>query len=262
MPPITVVDHLLPLSLPAQLIFYRNNTLQPRYGVEDDGSKAIIRANRQRFRSWLATEIPIQFGKAAVRVEESKENATVHFQDGTSATGDIIVGADGVSSIVRRYLIPDLEPVRVLPMATLVGELVLSGRDFEKQLELGHSAYIASDTASADPAAGVLFAGLNSVSDDARSGNYYWSVTYADPTAASPPHWTSSASKEELFKLAVDKTQHLLPEFRSIVNMTGPEGIVTTPFMVREVEVESLAAGRVTLLGDAAHCMTPCEYLV
>jgi 2-polyprenyl-6-methoxyphenol hydroxylase-like FAD-dependent oxidoreductase len=240
------------------MIFYQNNQLEPRYGVQDSGNKAIIRSNRQRLRAWLATNIPIHFNKAATTLEEGADGITVHFKDGTSAKGDIVVGADGVSSAVRQFLVsPD--PVTVLPIATVVGEGVLSGRDFERQLELGYSGYVASDASSKGDGRGQMFVGLNSVNEDGKSGNYYWSMTYFDPSASTLPHWTSSASRERKYELALEKTSHLLPEFREIIEKTGLEGISDSSLCFRELEIKSLPVGKVTLLGDAAHCMTPCE---
>lgn len=65
MAPLETVDIFLPLSLPAQMVFYQNNKLEPRFGVQDAGNKAIIRANRQKLRMWLATNVRIQFNKVA-----------------------------------------------------------------------------------------------------------------------------------------------------------------------------------------------------
>lgn len=260
MAPLSTVDVFLPFSLPAQMVFYQNNQLEPRYGVQDSGNKAIIRSNRQKLRAWLATNIPIRFNKTATTLEDGQDGITVHFKDGTSAKGDIVIGADGVSSAVRQYLVkPD--PVRVLPIATIVGEGVLSGRDFERQLELGYSGYVASDASSKGDGRGQMFVGVNSVSADGKSGNYYWSMSYFDPSASNLPHWTSSASKERKYEFALEKTSHLLPEFREIIEKTGPEGISDNPLCFRELEIESLPVGKVTLLGDAAHCMTPYKYL-
>lgn len=92
-----------------------------------------------------------------------------------------------------------------------------------------------------------------------KSGRYCWSMTYFDPAASNLPHWTTSASKETRYKLMLEKTSHLLPEFREIVERTGLEKSSDSPLCFRELEVESLPAGRITLLRDAAHCMTPCK---
>jgi hypothetical protein len=261
MPPVDLTDIFLPLSLPAQMIFYGNNELEPRYGVQDAGTKAVIRCNRQRLRSWLATNIHINFGNAATTVEEISGNQVrVKFENGSSAVGDIVVGADGVNSAIRQQLVqPD--PVHVLPIATVVGEVVLSGKEFEKQLELGYSGYVAHDANSQDEGSGRIFVGLNSVNADGKSGNYYWSVNYIDPTASKLPHWTAEASKAERYQLALEKTSHLKPEFTEIIRQTGIEGMSDVQICLRELELRDLPAGRVTLLGDAAHCMMPCEFL-
>ncbi len=97
MTPVEQLSHLWSLNLPAELVFYS----PPGYskvGVRDDGSASIIRINRWRLRDWLATKIPIQYGKRVVRIEENKDSATAYFSDGTTATGDIVVGADGPHS--------------------------------------------------------------------------------------------------------------------------------------------------------------------
>ena len=63
--------------------------------VEDTPETPCVRVNRQRLFKVLSTNIPIQWGKQAVRVEESEENVTVFFADGTSASGDLLIGVDG-----------------------------------------------------------------------------------------------------------------------------------------------------------------------
>ncbi|KAK5637075.1 hypothetical protein RRF57_012787 [Xylaria bambusicola] len=46
----------------------------------------------------------LHFGKKLRSVKEEAKGVTVHFEDGTSASGDMLVGADGVNSKVERYL--------------------------------------------------------------------------------------------------------------------------------------------------------------
>jgi 2-polyprenyl-6-methoxyphenol hydroxylase-like FAD-dependent oxidoreductase len=61
----------------------------------------IVRAERLRLRNWLATNIPVQWGKRVMRIEHSDEGVSMDFEDGTSAKGDILVGADGINSVGR-----------------------------------------------------------------------------------------------------------------------------------------------------------------
>lgn len=116
-------DHLQPLDLPAQIGLYFPG-MEGRLGVEvrlnghvvlgdlcaskhithatsgqDTPEAPIVRAERRRLRDWLATNIPIQWGKRVQRIVDNDDEVSVYFEDGTSAKGDILVGADGIKSV-------------------------------------------------------------------------------------------------------------------------------------------------------------------
>ncbi len=96
LPPLRSACHLLPLDLPSQVVLYPPGGR--RFGVEDSPETPCVRANRSLLRQILSTNAGIQWGKQAVAVEDDGTKATVRFQDGTSATGDIVIGADGTWS--------------------------------------------------------------------------------------------------------------------------------------------------------------------
>jgi 2-polyprenyl-6-methoxyphenol hydroxylase-like FAD-dependent oxidoreductase len=54
--------------------------------------------------------IGIRHGKRLVAVEDGPDAVTAHFADGTTATGDLLIGADGLNSTVRRLTSPDARP--------------------------------------------------------------------------------------------------------------------------------------------------------
>jgi 2-polyprenyl-6-methoxyphenol hydroxylase-like FAD-dependent oxidoreductase len=54
-----------------------------------------------------AQDIEIQYGKRLVDATETAEGVTAHFADGTTATGDLLIGADGVRSRVRTLIDPN-----------------------------------------------------------------------------------------------------------------------------------------------------------
>lgn len=93
------VNHLTPLDLSTQICFYTSG-VNERVGVQDTLETPCLRANRPKLRQWLATDIPIQWSKHLVSInsDDAAGRVTVEFADGTSATGDIVVGADGVNS--------------------------------------------------------------------------------------------------------------------------------------------------------------------
>src|SRR5262249_7015717 len=50
------------------------------------------------------------FGKTFTGYEERPDGVTAHFNDGSAAEADILIGADGVHSRVRRQRLPEAEP--------------------------------------------------------------------------------------------------------------------------------------------------------
>lgn len=57
-----------------------------------------IRANRSKLRTYLSTEVDIKWGKRFTRYEVENNIVKAFFEDGSSAIGTILVGADGVAS--------------------------------------------------------------------------------------------------------------------------------------------------------------------
>ena len=46
----------------------------------------------------------VRLGMRCVSVEQDENSATAIFEDGTTATGDVLIGADGIHSVVRNYV--------------------------------------------------------------------------------------------------------------------------------------------------------------
>ncbi|KAI0119472.1 putative monooxygenase [Daldinia grandis] len=255
MPSRDFVNHLLPLKYNYECAWYRHDRTR-KLGVRDDGSGKFIRANRARLRKWLATNMPIQYGKHAVRIEEHNDSVTVYFEDGTSATGDILIGADGPYSPTRKYLLGGQDVIRKPRQGIINGEIILSDHDMEEQLQIGSSCYLV-DASLTDEAPSFLFVGLSEAFPDGKSGKYFFSLFWRDDEATKKDFWTYSASSEKLYETALEKTKHLPAKFRSIVRKTGPGGMKNPPLHIYTLTMdpELLPKGRVTLLGDAAHCM-------
>jgi flavin-dependent dehydrogenase len=103
LPAIDVTSHLRPLDLPAQLCFFRGGQ---KFLVQSGHERRVIRANRARLRDWLATNVRVNWKTKTTRIEEKGDSVTLHFADGSSATGDVLVGADGVNSMGESTSLP------------------------------------------------------------------------------------------------------------------------------------------------------------
>ena len=159
------------------------------------------------------------------------------------------------SDIVREHVtgLTSNDLLKVVPLAAIVGELTLSGDEFKRQLELGHSAYV-----YVSPDLGFWnFCALHYVLPDGLSGRYYWMFMQPDARVAEPDHWLQTATQREKLDYVLKAVSKMPSKFREIFEATPTEGIRRQPHIWRDLELESLPAGRVILVGDAAHAMTP-----
>ncbi|KAH8660385.1 hypothetical protein BX600DRAFT_499565 [Xylariales sp. PMI_506] len=246
--------HISPLKLPTQIAYYVHEQ-ESRLGVQDTPDTPCLRADRTKLRKWLQTGLPIQWGKRLQRVEQSDDRVHVSFEDGTRASGDILVGADGINSIVREYLLQcsNDKILRDVPGAYISGETEVSGDALERQLELGHSAYIATGP-NQDY---FLFVGLGHVTPDGHTGSYYWGFIQKQGSIEELKSWIATASQEERLEFIKNTTSSLDPKLKEIIELTPASGIKKESAQFRDAEILNLPSGRVVLLGDAAHPMTP-----
>ena len=141
-----------------------------------------------------------------------------------------------------------------VPDGVIVAEVTLDKTAFDRQLQLAHSAYTGLGRWF------HTFVGLQSVAADAQSAKYDWFLVWEDDKAGKSDFWIHSASKEELYQFALEKTKDLDPKSTEIIRLTQPEGVVTPPLVIWDMllKPEDMPKGRmITLLGDAAHPMTP-----
>jgi 2-polyprenyl-6-methoxyphenol hydroxylase-like FAD-dependent oxidoreductase len=52
----------------------------------------------------------IQTNKRVERMEQNENNIILHFQDGTMHETDYLIAAEGIHSVVRKYVLPDCKP--------------------------------------------------------------------------------------------------------------------------------------------------------
>ncbi|KAL5402960.1 hypothetical protein PMIN06_003017 [Paraphaeosphaeria minitans] len=250
-------NHLAPLDLRHQFAYYYGGR-EGCFGLEDSPDQPFIRAERSRLRKWLLTNILVQWSKTLTDIEQDEEGVTVRFKDGSSARGDIVVGADGVHSPARQHLLkrPSSDLLHVVPLMAIVGELDLTGDAFKRQLELGHCAYNLIN-----PELGFIgFVGVHYVFPDGNGGRLYWMFMQpdtADIDITDATHWLQTSSAQEKLDHVKKTAAGLSPRLREIFELTPVEGVRKEPHIWRDLELESLPTGRVALLGDAAHAMTP-----
>ncbi|CAG8451594.1 23191_t:CDS:2 [Gigaspora rosea] len=64
---------------------------------------------RNKLREVLLEGADIQWGKKCIGYEESDDGVWALFEDGTREFGDLLIGADGINSPIRKQKVPNLE---------------------------------------------------------------------------------------------------------------------------------------------------------
>ena len=88
-------------------------TTAPHLGPPNDGPRPHTAIDRLTLRQILAARLGdvIHPGSAAVGYARRDGRIVLELADGTTAEGDVLVGADGVSSAIRAQLLPEAEVV-------------------------------------------------------------------------------------------------------------------------------------------------------
>ena len=156
-------------DIPGEGAFFDATNMAEQMRFGNGHGPDFIRADRAKLREWLLTNINVHWGKRFTHYVQDDKSVTALFDDGTSYAGDILIGADGISSRVRDQLLPDLrQRPQNRPVGIIVGELTATEDQLKRWRKLANSFFIGY--------AGLrrLFVGLKSVAPDGKSAKYYW----------------------------------------------------------------------------------------
>lgn len=85
-------------GMEAEFAYYDAFTGEEQMRLSHSKEKPFLRSDRSKVRSWLMYNLDIKWNKQFLRYVEDSDGITAYFQDGTTAKGDLLVGADGVNS--------------------------------------------------------------------------------------------------------------------------------------------------------------------
>ncbi len=169
----------------------------------------------------------VHLGHACVTIEEQAAGVTATFSNGQTASGDALIGADGLHSAVRAHLHGDRPP-------DYCGYTAWRG-----VTTFDHARLKVGETWGRGQRFGQM---------PMRDGQVYWFATANVPAGQTSP----DGEKAELLR----RFRGWHEPIEALVTST-PDAAVLRNDMYDRRPLRTWGRGRITLLGDAAHPMTP-----
>jgi 2-polyprenyl-6-methoxyphenol hydroxylase-like FAD-dependent oxidoreductase len=201
-------------------------------------------------------------GHALVEIEQTAGGVEARFANGRSAEGDLLVGADGLSSTTRGLLLPEISPV-------YVGYVAWRGLLHESELSPATHRMLADRFGFClPPGEQILGYPVAGEGNSLLAGSRYYNFVWYRPVDATelpalltdreglqhsmslPPDVVRNAT---LANLRREAEKRLAPSFAEVVRL-APHPFIQ---VIYEVEATRLVFGRVVLVGDAAFLARP-----
>lgn len=200
----------------------------------------IHRAELQRILCAKVGMDRIHLGKRLAQIDDSGEQVVLHFQDGSRAEADIVIGADGTRSAVRNWML-----------------------GYEDYVYAGYTAFrgivpIDKMPSMPDPTAIQFWMGesghcLHYPIGGDRKGDINFFLVERTPTTWPLRKSIQHADDGEQLRMFKDWHPALVEMIASNTLKTGNERWG----MVYRMPLGRWSKGRVTLMGDAAHALVP-----
>ncbi|MFD5831313.1 FAD-dependent oxidoreductase [Lentzea sp. NPDC060358] len=219
--------------------------LKPLLVLEPEAEKHYS-ASRITLRQVLLDGLDVRFGKRFERYEQG-DGITLHFEDGTTAGCDVLVGADGIRSRVREQYLPHAGTEEV-GVTAVAGKLFLDDHDWIPRALLERA-----NTIVPTSRCGMFLASHDGLGHTDADGVLF------DNTR---PYlmWAYAANdldlSEGLQQAVLRRIAQWSPDLQRIVRSTDPDTV--SQWRIRSSKpIERWGSTNVTLLGDAIHAMTP-----
>ena len=242
-----------------------NEKMEPLFKIPA-GQEAAVQLLRSELRSLLQEGIHIEWSKRLCRFEDKGDQVIAHFEDGSHAAGDLLVGCDGRASTVRE-LLPSVygNTLGSVPKVMDSTRAILGGQidrtpEWDTLLPL-NKAGLVRFVGPSSHSIGVCFSERAD-----RSPTIFWFLS--EDMEERGIAWYQFDQGLECRKRILDHCKQLVrsepwhENLKKLIDDTPAEAIMA-PWLIRTTrfpdsdQFPMVPSGRVTLVGDSAHAMPP-----
>ncbi|NOT74918.1 MAG: FAD-dependent monooxygenase [Cyclobacteriaceae bacterium] len=240
-----LIENILTDYCPGRIVFYNSKNkrigeLDNRYQTERYGAE-LVQVRRSLINSSIrnaamAKGIEIHTGKKLSSTNQTKNNVTAYFEDGSSATADFLIGCDGIHSAVRKSFLGNT------PRITYTGLLSTGGFS------------TIDNTKGMEDGIHMIFGerGFFAYAVSNR-GEIWWFNNIARKQEPERNELTG-IEKANLQKTLIDLHRNDRPIIRKIIEASKTIEI----YPIYDIpSLKTWYSGRICLIGDAAHATAP-----
>ncbi|NUR70893.1 MAG: FAD-dependent monooxygenase [Hamadaea sp.] len=179
--------------------------------------------------------IRIETGKRLVDAVETTDGVTARFADGTEATGDILIGADGIRSVTRKLIDPNApEPAYtgLISFGALIPQPGVPSTGGKMNMPFGKKGFF----------------GYQVFDDDTA----VWFVNLPNPEPLTLAQVKETPAEEWLRRLPPLYAEDRTPA-ADLIARTAPEELILVGPMEKMPRVPKWSRGRLVLVGDSVH---------
>ena len=253
LPPEVFAEFVRTCARPIRHMNMRTEKLRELLVADVDPGSDPVRSEKSVSRSAMRKALlmglddVVEFDKTFTSFSRNDDGTvTAFFADGTSATGDVLVAADGANSRVRKQYLPQAQVVDS-------GVTAIAGKVW---LEPGVEVPPGSDEAItlllAPRGASLIIHHMVFDGHDVEPDYLMWGYSASSDKFPS----LRDATPEQLKQVVLDLTPSWHPALRELFRKADPETVFKIHIRTSE-PFGAWEASNVTLLGDAIHTMTP-----